>query len=78
VEAQHNGATRVSDDPALSRLVVAIDPAVTSGEEAGETGLVVTGRTHEGYGYTAQNYFNVMPLGASPSRSSYRVNRSNE
>ena len=37
--------------PDLSRLVVAIDPAVTSGEEADETGLIVAGRDYDGRGY---------------------------
>lgn len=37
--------------PELSRVVVAIDPAVTSGEEADETGIVVVGKDHNGHGY---------------------------
>jgi phage terminase large subunit-like protein len=37
--------------PDLSRVVVAIDPAVTSGEEADETGIVIAGRDYEGRGY---------------------------
>src|SRR5215472_6343722 len=37
--------------PDLSRVVVAIDPAVTSGEEADETGLIVAGRDYDGRGY---------------------------
>ena len=37
--------------PDLSRVVVAVDPAVTSGEEADETGLIVAGRDYEGRGY---------------------------
>src|SRR6516165_566663 len=37
--------------PDLSRVVVAIDPAVTSGEEADETGLVVVGRDYAGHGF---------------------------
>ena len=31
--------------------MVAIDPAATSGEEAGETGIVVIGKDHQGHGY---------------------------
>jgi phage terminase large subunit-like protein len=38
-------ASRVSHVPELTRIVVAIDPTVTSGEEADETGIVVVGRT---------------------------------
>jgi phage terminase large subunit-like protein len=30
--------------PSLARIVVAIDPATTSGEEADETGIVVVGK----------------------------------
>ena len=37
--------------PDLSRVVVAIDPAVTSGEEADETGIIVAGRDYDGRGY---------------------------
>jgi len=35
----------------LSRVVVAIDPAVTSGEDADETGIIVAGRDYNGRGY---------------------------
>jgi len=45
-------AARVNAAPSeLSRVVVAIDPAVTSGEEADETGIVVVGKDHNGHGY---------------------------
>jgi phage terminase large subunit-like protein len=44
-------AARVSCIPELSRVVVAIDPAVTSGEEADETGIVVVGKDKNGHGY---------------------------
>ena len=37
--------------PDLSRIVVAIDSAVTSGEEANETGIIVAGRDYQGRGY---------------------------
>lgn len=37
--------------PDLARIVVAIDPAMTSGEEADETGLIVAGRDQRGHGY---------------------------
>ena len=37
--------------PGLMRIVVAIDPAVTSGEEADETGIIVAGRDYDGRGY---------------------------
>ena len=35
----------------MTRVVVAIDPAVTSGEQADETGIVVAGKEHNGHGY---------------------------
>jgi len=43
--------TRVTDTPALRRIVVAIDPAVTSGEKADETGIVVAGVGTNGEAY---------------------------
>jgi len=44
-------AVRLSAVPVLQRIVVAIDPAVTSGEDADETGIVVVGIDHQGHGY---------------------------
>ena len=43
--------TRISAAPELTRIVVAIDPAVTSGEDADETGVVVVGQDKDGQGY---------------------------
>jgi predicted phage terminase large subunit-like protein len=37
--------------PDMARLVVAVDPAATSGEDADETGIVVAGLAHDGRGY---------------------------
>jgi predicted phage terminase large subunit-like protein len=37
--------------PDLTRIVVAIDPAATSGEDADETGIIVAGADAEGHGY---------------------------
>jgi phage terminase large subunit-like protein len=37
--------------PDFSRIVVAIDPAMTSGEDADETGIVVAGKTYSGHAY---------------------------
>lgn len=42
---------RVTQAPDMSRVVVAIDPAVTSGEDADETGMVVAGLGVDGKGY---------------------------
>ena len=44
-------ASRVMVQPDLVRVVVAIDPAVTSGEEADETGILVVGKDQQGHGY---------------------------
>lgn len=37
--------------PDMARIVVAIDPAMTSGEDADETGIVVAGKGVDGHGY---------------------------
>ena len=37
--------------PALLRIVVAIDPAATAGEDADETGIIVAGKDGAGHGY---------------------------
>jgi phage terminase large subunit-like protein len=42
---------RVKEAPPLVRIVVAVDPAVTSGEDADETGIVVAGRSDRGHLY---------------------------
>jgi phage terminase large subunit-like protein len=43
---------RVRTAPAdLERVVVAVDPAVTSGEQADETGIIVVARDEAGHGY---------------------------
>ncbi len=44
-------ATRTSAHPELSRVVVAIDPAVSASEDADETGIIVAGRDAKGHGY---------------------------
>ena len=40
-------AARQAAAPQLARIVVAIDPAVTSGEDADETGIIVVGKDHQ-------------------------------
>jgi phage terminase large subunit-like protein len=40
---------RVEDAPDLSRIVVGVDPAVTSGEDSCETGIVVAGQCGEDF-----------------------------
>jgi phage terminase large subunit-like protein len=44
-------AARARSVPSLLRIVVAIDPAVTSGETADETGIIVAGRDEAGHGW---------------------------
>ncbi len=48
-------ALRVSAAPDLRRIVVAIDPAATSGEGADETGIVVAGLGADGHGYILED-----------------------
>jgi phage terminase large subunit-like protein len=47
---------RVRDLPPLIRVVVAIDPAVSSGESSNETGIVVAGLGVDGHGYVLADY----------------------
>jgi phage terminase large subunit-like protein len=42
---------RVEKAPDMTRVVVAIDPAVTSGEDADETGILVVGKGVDGHAY---------------------------
>jgi len=44
-------ATRMNALPELSRVVVAIDPAVSASEKADETGIIAVGRDGNGHGY---------------------------
>jgi len=44
-------ASRVKVAPEMSRIVVAVDPAVTSGEDADETGMIVAGLGVDGHAY---------------------------
>lgn len=54
---------RVDKQPALSRIVVSIDPAVTSNEKSDETGIVVVGSSSDGHGYVLGDYsFKGSPL----------------
>jgi len=48
-------ANRVKEAPELSRVVVAVDPAVTSGEDSDETGIVVAGRSETGHFYVLED-----------------------
>lgn len=44
-------ATRVTQPSALTRIVVAVDPAISSNAESNETGIVVCGLGADGQGY---------------------------
>jgi phage terminase large subunit-like protein len=46
---------RVTEHPPLYRIVVAIDPAVTSGEQSDETGIVVAGVSSDGHYYVLED-----------------------
>lgn len=48
-------SSRVNEHPRLSRIIVAVDPAVTSNEDSDETGIVVMGICHEGNGYVLED-----------------------
>jgi phage terminase large subunit-like protein len=48
-------AARVKVLPALRRIVVAIDPAATSSEDASETGIVVAAVGEDGHGYVIED-----------------------
>lgn len=47
--------TRVRKHPTLTRVVVAIDPAASTSEAAGETGIVVAGLGEDGHGYVFED-----------------------
>jgi phage terminase large subunit-like protein len=51
-------ATRIRLDqvPDLARIVIAVDPAVTSGEDSDETGIVVAGEGRNSEGYVLADY----------------------
>ncbi len=57
-------ADRVRKRPDLARVVVAIDPAVTSTEKSDETGIVVAGIGEDGRGYVLDD----LSLRASPDK----------
>lgn len=46
---------RVKEAPRLRTIVVAIDPAVTSGEFSNETGIIAAGVGEDGYGYVLED-----------------------
>lgn len=59
----------VQDVPPLLRLVVAIDPAITSGDSANETGIIVAGSDKNNHGYTLED----LSLRGSPDQWARRA-----
>ena len=57
-------SSRTQEAPPLARIVVAIDPAVTSGDGSDETGIVVAGITNDGHYYVLDD----LTLRASPEQ----------
>jgi phage terminase large subunit-like protein len=47
--------TRVKEAPTMARIVVAMDPATTSGEKSDQTGIIVAGRGMDGHLYVLQD-----------------------
>jgi predicted phage terminase large subunit-like protein len=47
--------SRMPTAPELTRIVVAIDPAVTANMESDETGIIVCGKDKAGYGYVLED-----------------------
>lgn len=55
-DAGRRDDARIKSRPeSMERMCVAIDPAMTSGEDANETGLIVAGRDHNRHGYVFED-----------------------
>lgn len=50
-----NGRVKAFDPRQASRIVVAVDPAASSGEDADETGIAVAARDHRDQGYVLES-----------------------
>lgn len=61
--------TKIQNAPDLARVVVAVDPAVTSGEAADETGIVIAGKGVDGRAYILADH----SCRLSPSGWAHRV-----
>jgi predicted phage terminase large subunit-like protein len=68
---------RAKGAPALRRVVVAIDPAASSGEDADETGIIVAGLGEDGHGYVLDDLSGRLPPHAWAARAvgAYRRHR---
>lgn len=62
-------ALRLGQAPELARIVVAVDPAVSSHEDSNENGIVVAGRSLDGAGYVLAD----LSLVSSPDRWARRA-----
>jgi len=47
--------TRIGAAPELTRIVVGVDPAASSGENANETGIIVAGLARDGHAYVVED-----------------------
>lgn len=54
-ETTHHNRRHISDIPAMKRIVVAVDPAVTSNRNSDETGIIVAGLGIDGHGYVLED-----------------------
>jgi len=70
-------ASRASAVPTLIRVVVAIDPAATSSEDADETGIIVAGRDGQGQGWVLADASGRYPPAewAKTAIAAYRAHR---
>ena len=70
-------ASRASTAPTLIRVVVAIDPAATSSEDADETGIIVAGRDGQGQGWVLADASGRYPPAewAKTAIAAYRAHR---
>ena len=62
-------ACRVREHPPLVIVVIAVDPAVTSGEDSDETGIIVCGKGSDGHGYVLAD----LSFRGSPAEVARRV-----
>ena len=68
-------ASRLRSAPEMTRVVVAVDPAVTSGEEADETGIVIAGKDNKGHGYVLADISGRYPPSSGPAWRSMPTRR---
>ena len=54
----------------MAPIVVAIDPAATSGEDADETGIIVAGKNAQGHGYVLSDISGQIQLFARTAKLS--------